>query len=223
VASPDDFAASLRAVLAMFDTIAESLTAARSPLDSATGVLTTALAGSTRPEAEGAVTALVDAGECLTKASAALANGAQELVAYADVVLGDAAAPPLQPPPSTTTTATVRPHPSPTIGLAEVPDIPQKPPASRPPVSDPKLSNLVDNLYKGVHSHGRTGDGSTMDAIRNEIRTGRPTSGKFHVTKGRESLRGLQNWLRRNPGASDADRSAAENLIDQLHDALGGR
>jgi len=208
----------------MLDSIAESLTAARSSLDSAGGVLTTALAGSSQPEAVDAVTALADAGERLTEASVALENGAKELAAYAGMVLGDATAPPMpQPNPSRSTTATVHPPPTPTIEPAGAPDVPQKPSASRPPVSDPKLSNLVDNLYKGVDSPGRAGDGTTMDAIRNELRTGRPTSGKFHITKGRESLRGLQNWLRRNPGASDADRSVAENLMDQLHDALGGR
>ena len=90
-------------------------------------------------------------------------------------------------------------------------------------MSDLKLSTVVENLYKNADSPRRVGDGTTMDAIRNEIRTRRPTSGKYHITKGQESLRGLQNWLRRNPGASEADRSVARNLVDQLHDALGGR
>ena len=101
--------------------------------------------------------------------------------------------------------------------------MPQKPPAPRPSVSETRLGNLVDNLYKGTDSPKRVGDGTTMDAIRNEMRTGRPTGGYFHTTKGKETLRGLENWLRRNPGATDADRSVAENLIHQLRDALGGR
>jgi hypothetical protein len=106
---------------------------------------------------------------------------------------------------------------------ALVPDMPQKSPAPRPSVSDTRLGNLVENLYKAIKSSERVGDGTTMDAIRNEIRTGRPTGGCFHTTKGKETLRGLQNWLRRNPAASGADRSVAENLIRQLDDALGGR
>jgi hypothetical protein len=101
--------------------------------------------------------------------------------------------------------------------------MPQRPPALRPSVSETRLGNLVENLYKGTDDPKRVGDGTTMDAIRNEMRTGRPTGGYFHTTKGKETLRGLENWLRRNPGATDADRSVAENLIHQLRDALGGR
>lgn len=104
---------------------------------------------------------------------------------------------------------------------AAVPDVPRRPPAVRPAVADGRLGNLVENLYKGADGENRVGDGTTMDAIRNERLTGRPTGGRFHRTKGRETLRGLENWLRRTTDADESDRSAAERLVRQLRDALG--
>lgn len=61
-----------------------------------------------------------------------------------------------------------------------------------------------------------------MDAVRAELLTGRATGRRFHITKARETIRGLQNWLRRNPDASPGDRAVAQDLIDQLKDALRG-
>lgn len=103
----------------------------------------------------------------------------------------------------------------------DVLDLPQAPPAVRPSTSDARLSNLVHNLFKGAGGAGRIGDGTTMDAIRNERRTGRPTGGTFHTVKGQETRRGLQNWLRRHPDADETDRATARRLIDELNDALG--
>ncbi|MBU4214936.1 MAG: hypothetical protein KJ792_09800, partial [Actinobacteria bacterium] len=91
-----------------------------------------------------------------------------------------------------------------------------------PQVSDDKLQNIIDNLYKGTTNPSRVGDGTTMDAIRNETATCTPTGGSFHTTKGEESLRGLTNWLRRNPGAGFGDRLVAQSLADELSQVLGG-
>jgi len=85
-----------------------------------------------------------------------------------------------------------------------------------------KLQNLVDNLYKGTTNPRRVGSGTTMDAIRAE-RIGRgPTGNKWHTTKGRESLRGLENWLRRHRDAPLHDRRVARSLADELRQVLGG-
>jgi hypothetical protein len=61
-----------------------------------------------------------------------------------------------------------------------------------------------------------------MDAVRSELVTGQATGRRSHITKARETIRGLQNWLRRNSDASPADRAVAQDLIDQLKDALRG-
>ncbi|KRF01544.1 hypothetical protein ASG88_08790 [Nocardioides sp. Soil777] len=95
--------------------------------------------------------------------------------------------------------------------------IPARP---RPDVTDEKLNNYVSNLFKGTKNDSRVGDGTTMDAIRAESATGEATHGRMHAIKGRETLRGLERWLRQNPDASGPDRQVAESLINELKDVL---
>ena len=91
-----------------------------------------------------------------------------------------------------------------------------------PKVSDPKLQNYVENLYKWTTNPARVGTGTTADAVRNEVATGQPTGGTFHSVKAQETIRGLERWLRRNPDAPYLDRLVARSLMDDLRDALGG-
>ena len=91
-----------------------------------------------------------------------------------------------------------------------------------PQVASPKLQNIVNDLYKGTTNPGRVGNGTTMDAIANELETGLPTAGKFHSIKGQDSLNGLNNWLGRNPSAPYQDRLVAQSLADELSALLGG-
>ncbi len=91
-----------------------------------------------------------------------------------------------------------------------------------PQVGSTKLQNLVDNLYKGTTNPNRVGNGTTMDAIRNELATGVPTGGRMHSIKGQETLNGLNNWLRRNPDASYYDRLVGQSLADELSLVLRG-
>ena len=91
-----------------------------------------------------------------------------------------------------------------------------------PKVTNPKLNNLVDNLYKGAKGPNPIGTGSTADAVRNELITGLPTCGRFHSQKAQETINGLTNWLRKNPNASHHDRLVAQSLLDDLKAALGG-
>jgi hypothetical protein len=63
----------------------------------------------------------------------------------------------------------------------------------KPTAINPKLQQLVDQLW--TNDHHRIGDGSMADAIRQEIKTGLPTKGRFHKTKGRAMIVALQKWL----------------------------
>lgn len=92
----------------------------------------------------------------------------------------------------------------------------------KPVVDNPKLGNIVNDLYKGTTNPNRVGTGTTADAIRNEIATGQATAGRFHAQKGLEYERGLGNFLRRNPSASYRDRLTAQSLLDDLRSARGG-
>lgn len=90
-----------------------------------------------------------------------------------------------------------------------------------PAVANSKLGNIVSDLYKGARSSSPIGTGSTADAIRNEIATGEPTGGVFHaVSKGPQYVRALENWLKKNPSASDRDQLVARSPLDDLREAL---
>jgi hypothetical protein len=92
----------------------------------------------------------------------------------------------------------------------------------KPVVTDPKLQNYVDNLYKGTTNPNLVGTGTTMDAVRNEIVTGLPTEGTFHTTKAQETITGLTKWIKNNPNASYQDKIVANSLLNDLQNALRG-
>jgi type VI secretion system secreted protein VgrG len=92
-----------------------------------------------------------------------------------------------------------------------------------PAVNDPKLKNLVSDLYKGAHSKNPVGSGSTADAVRNELVSGKPTHGVFHSEKAKQYVSALEKWLAKNPNATSSDRAVAENLKRDLVDALQGK
>jgi hypothetical protein len=109
---------------------------------------------------------------------------------------------------------------------------PAGPPAIPPPVfgksglpipqaHDPKLQNLMNDLYKGTNTPAPIGDGSTMDAIRSEGPTG-VTHGKNHTQKGGQYQKALGNWLKKNPAASAHDRQLAKDTLLNLINALNG-
>ena len=91
---------------------------------------------------------------------------------------------------------------------------------SKPNVSDPSLARLIDPLYR---PNATVGSGSTAAAIRQELATGQPVGGAFHSIKAADSIRALERWLSRNPTARPGDRAAAENVIRDMSNALGGR
>jgi len=87
----------------------------------------------------------------------------------------------------------------------------------KPNVQDPKLQNIVNQLYR---PGAQIGNGSTADAIRYEKATGCPVGGRWHAQKGWDYVRALQRWLQQNPNASASDRQAAQDILDDLLDAL---
>jgi hypothetical protein len=108
-------------------------------------------------------------------------------------------------------------------GESPVPDLLQQPPRPKPQVRDWKLRRIVDNLWKGGDNPNHVGDGTTMDAVRNELRTGRPTEGKFHTEKAQNELGALRRWIDRyGSTASRQDRLAAWQLRTELENLLGG-
>ncbi len=92
--------------------------------------------------------------------------------------------------------------------------------APKPSVKDPALRRIVEQNYR---PNAKVGSGSTADAIRLEKKTGTPVGGRFHEQKGRDTLRSLKKWVKKNEFSdkvSDPDKQAAKNMIKDLEDAL---
>jgi hypothetical protein len=96
-----------------------------------------------------------------------------------------------------------------------------RPPLAKPQVSDTKLTNIVNDLYKGTTNPNRSGTGTTADAVRSELRTGQPTGGRFHSQKAIDYSNALKKLL--DGGQLNAqDRLVAQSLLDDLQNALKG-
>lgn len=89
-----------------------------------------------------------------------------------------------------------------------------------PQVENPKLKNIVRDLYRGTTSPDRVGTGTTADALRNEKATGDATGGKYHTEKANVYSRALRRVLR-DRSLSESDRRVAQSLYDDLQNALG--
>jgi len=90
----------------------------------------------------------------------------------------------------------------------------------KPVVTDARLGSLLDDLYR---QGGTVGSGSTAAAVRHELATGASVGGRQHVQKAGDYAAALQRWIRNNPNARPGDRAAAENVLRDLENALGGR
>jgi filamentous hemagglutinin len=69
----------------------------------------------------------------------------------------------------------------------------------------------------------KIGTGSTADAVRYEAKTGNSIGGVFHTQKAQDYSIALQKWLDSNSSASFSDRSAAQNVLRDLQNALNGK
>ncbi|UXR63381.1 pre-toxin TG domain-containing protein [Bdellovibrio bacteriovorus] len=90
----------------------------------------------------------------------------------------------------------------------------------RPVIKDPQLRKFVNERYWKDAS--TVGNGSTAAAIRVERIENLPVKGRYHTQKGQNSLVHFENWLKNNPEAATSDRTAVENMILELRDALEG-
>lgn len=86
-----------------------------------------------------------------------------------------------------------------------------------PMVTNPKLKNAVDQMYR---PNATIGDGGLADAIRHEKETGELVGGRSHVQKGKERLKNLENILSKE-NLNAQDENIIKKLIDDLKEALG--
>jgi hypothetical protein len=84
----------------------------------------------------------------------------------------------------------------------------------------PTVSNrALQNTMRALFSPGDKVAGGTAGAIRQEAMTGAPVGGRFHLQKGMERIRNLENILERET-LSAADRVAAERVLADLRSAV---
>ena len=89
----------------------------------------------------------------------------------------------------------------------------------KPNVSNEKLKNIINDIYKGQGGENTIGNGTTMDAVRNEKLTGEATFNKFHTKK----LKDYQNALKRRLRAGDLndyDKSVVHALLVDIEKVL---
>jgi hypothetical protein len=84
-----------------------------------------------------------------------------------------------------------------------------------PTAENTALQNTLKALYQGTDEI----EGGTAGAIRQEALTGEPTKGVFHLQKGIERIRNLENILQRE-SLSEADKATAERELGKLRDAV---
>ena len=92
----------------------------------------------------------------------------------------------------------------------------------KPQVENGKLKALVDQLWS--ERAAAIGDGSTADAIRHEIATGKPVEYRYHAQKGQDYIKALEKWLRsKSSPKSESDRKIAHQIIKDIQAALKGK
>ena len=82
------------------------------------------------------------------------------------------------------------------------------------------LEKVLNNNYR---ENATIGSGSTADALRHEVRTGEKVGGVEHRQKAENTAQFLSDWLRKNqnnPDVPQIDKSAAENVLKDLENAL---
>ncbi|WP_181022658.1 RHS repeat-associated core domain-containing protein [Brevibacillus laterosporus] len=92
----------------------------------------------------------------------------------------------------------------------------------KPAVSNKKLQNIVNELYKGQNMPKLIGNGTTMDAIRFELKAGIPVGGKFHSQKGQDYSRALEKLVNNNT-LNHQEKQIAQALLNDLRNALAGK
>ncbi|MEP4151334.1 MAG: RHS repeat-associated core domain-containing protein, partial [Lentilitoribacter sp.] len=85
--------------------------------------------------------------------------------------------------------------------------------------TDKKLLSRIEKMYR---ENAQYGDGSTADAIRYELKTGKLLSPKGHVQKGNEMLNGLAKDIK-SGRLDETDLGIAKSLVKDLKNALSGK
>jgi hypothetical protein len=89
----------------------------------------------------------------------------------------------------------------------------------KPAASNEELQGIVDKLYQDTD----TIEGGTAGAVRQELSTGQQVAGHWHSQDAADTIKQLNNFLKKNPGLSSYDQNLVKALIEDLSNALSGK
>jgi hypothetical protein len=82
-----------------------------------------------------------------------------------------------------------------------------------------RVWKVLQTMFKRPPGKGITGNGSSVAAVENEARTGKPTNGKYHETSARDEARGFENAIG-DPATTPAEAEAGRAAIQYANTAL---
>lgn len=91
----------------------------------------------------------------------------------------------------------------------------------KPEVSDIKTREIIEDIYSGQSKKSKVGNGTMMDAIRNELKTGKPTERKFHSVKAKNTIIALHGRLSSGK-LHKVDKTIVRAIIKDLKAAISG-
>ena len=89
----------------------------------------------------------------------------------------------------------------------------------KPNVSDAKTQRIIDELYKGQNAKNKIGNGTMMDAIRYERKTGKLTGNRLHSKKGKDMVTRLNGRIC-SGRLSNEDKKIVRAIREDLEKAL---
>ena len=92
----------------------------------------------------------------------------------------------------------------------------------KPVVEYEPLQKSIDEIYKGQNSNNPVGNGTLMDAVRNEIKTGKSTKGSIHTKKARQMEAEMKKHISSGK-LSTKEKQVARMLRDDIRKAINGR
>ena len=88
-------------------------------------------------------------------------------------------------------------------------------------ISEDLYKSFGRNMWRTRSKAGPVLAGRLVGAVREELAKGTLVGGKSHLRKGAETIRGLENWIKNNPNASQHDLATAKKWLQDLKDAFG--
>jgi hypothetical protein len=92
----------------------------------------------------------------------------------------------------------------------------------RPSASEPRVQNIINDIYKHVGEPNQKGDGTTFAVLSDEVRNNMPVVKGVHYQKAADHQRGLRNIIDEVPQLSSDDQDIVLQLLETYEQAWKG-